>query len=144
MIEPNQKGAQLEMSPIGNEPCVHGTLLAATQTCAVAPQAWRAAGLARLLGPYGEKTNKQIRSWAATTTCTPCGGKALHFNPCDLEASAYTRSPLQDSRLFGPRPWKILATTYEQKEQPRPWRKSCKRESCYGDRVYQCCCHQRQ
>ena len=26
----------------------------------------------------------------------------------------YTRSPLQDSRLFGPRPWKILATTYEQ------------------------------
>ena len=25
----------------------------------------------------------------------------------------YTRSPLQDSRLFGPRPWKILATTYE-------------------------------
>ena len=27
---------------------------------------------------------------------------------------AYTRSPLQDSRLFGPRPWKILATTYEQ------------------------------
>ena len=27
----------------------------------------------------------------------------------------YTRSPLQDSRLLGPRPWKILATTYEQK-----------------------------
>ena len=26
---------------------------------------------------------------------------------------AYTRSPLQDSRLFGPSPWKILATTYE-------------------------------
>ena len=26
----------------------------------------------------------------------------------------YTRSPLQDSRLFGPSPWKILATTYEQ------------------------------
>ena len=25
----------------------------------------------------------------------------------------YTRSPLQDSRLFGPRPWKILAVTYE-------------------------------
>ena len=23
------------------------------------------------------------------------------------------RSPLQDSRLFGPRPWKILAATYE-------------------------------
>ena len=27
----------------------------------------------------------------------------------------YARSPLQDSRLFGPRPWKVLATTYEQK-----------------------------
>ena len=30
----------------------------------------------------------------------------------------YTRSPSQDSRLFGPRPWKILATTYE---QMGPW-----------------------
>ena len=28
----------------------------------------------------------------------------------------YTRSPLQDSRLFGPRPWKILATTYEKND----------------------------
>ena len=28
----------------------------------------------------------------------------------------YTRSPLQDSRLFGPSPWKIVATTYEQKD----------------------------
>ena len=26
----------------------------------------------------------------------------------------YTRSPLEDSRLFGPSPWKTLATTYEQ------------------------------
>ena len=26
----------------------------------------------------------------------------------------YTQSPLQDSRLLGPRPWKILAATYEQ------------------------------
>ena len=26
----------------------------------------------------------------------------------------YTRSPLEDSCLFGPSPWKILATTYEQ------------------------------
>ena len=26
----------------------------------------------------------------------------------------YPRSPLQDSRLFGPSPWKILAATYEQ------------------------------
>ena len=51
----------------------------------------------------------------------------------------YTQSPLEDSRLFGPSPWKVLATTYDKKnisEQPSPWRKSCKRESCYGDRVY--------
>ena len=26
----------------------------------------------------------------------------------------YAQSPLEDSRLFGPSPWKILATTYEQ------------------------------
>ena len=54
---------------------------------------------------------------------------------------SYTRSPLQDSRLFGTSPWKILATTYLKKtipEQPSPWRKSCKRESCFGDRGYQC------
>ena len=54
---------------------------------------------------------------------------------------SYTRSPSQDFCLFGPRPWKVLATTYEQKtisEQPRPWRTSCERESSYGDRVY---CH---
>ena len=24
----------------------------------------------------------------------------------------YTRSPLEDSRPFGPSPWKVLATTY--------------------------------
>ena len=27
--------------------------------------------------------------------------------------SPYTRSPSQDFRLFGPRPWKVLATAYE-------------------------------
>ena len=32
------------------------------------------------------------------------------------DRNSYTRSPLQDSRLFGPRPWKILATTYEKKD----------------------------
>ena len=49
----------------------------------------------------------------------------------------YTRSPLEDSRLFGPSPWKILATTYDKQfsEQPSPWRKYSKRKSCYGDRV---------
>ena len=28
----------------------------------------------------------------------------------------YTRSPLDDSGLFGPSPWKILATTYERND----------------------------
>ena len=31
----------------------------------------------------------------------------------DVEGVVYTQSPLQDSRLLGPRPWNILATTYE-------------------------------
>ena len=30
--------------------------------------------------------------------------------------SEYTRSPLEDSRLFGPSPWNILATTYEKND----------------------------
>ena len=29
---------------------------------------------------------------------------------------SYTQSPLQDSRLLGPRPWKVLATTYERND----------------------------
>ena len=43
----------------------------------------------------------------------------------------YTRSPLKDSRLFGPSPWKILAATYEHNnsEQPSAWRKSSKGKS---------------
>ena len=46
--------------------------------------------------------------------------------------TTYTRSPLEDSHLFGPSPWKILAATNEEdiSEQPSPWRKSSKRESC--------------
>ena len=46
-------------------------------------------------------------------------------------------SPLEDSRLFGPSPWKVLAAAIEKNisEQPSPWRKSSKRESCYGDWV---------
>ena len=38
--------------------------------------------------------------------------------------ACYTRSPLEDSLLFGPSPWKILAATNEQdmSEQPSPWR----------------------
>ena len=57
-------------------------------------------------------------------------------NTC-VNKAQYTRSPLEDSRLFGPSPWKILAATYEKKtisEQPSPWRKYYKRESCYGAR----------
>ena len=59
----------------------------------------------------------------------------LLLNP--LEDMCYTRSPLEDSRLFGPSPWKILAATNEKdiSEQPSPWRKSSERESCNGDRV---------
>ena len=33
----------------------------------------------------------------------------------DIFHNSYTRSPLEDSRLFEPSPWKILATTYEKK-----------------------------
>ena len=29
---------------------------------------------------------------------------------------SYTRSPLEDSRLFGPSPWKVLAATNEQND----------------------------
>ena len=32
-----------------------------------------------------------------------------------VASDRYTWSPLEDSRLFGPSPWKVLATTYEQK-----------------------------
>ena len=32
-----------------------------------------------------------------------------------FQIDAYARSPLQDSRLFGPSPWKILAATNEKK-----------------------------
>ena len=68
--------------------------------------------------------------------CTHLSGTTIAAADCSCR---YTRSPSQDFRLFGPRPWKILAITYAQKtisEQPRPWRKSCERASCYGDRVY--------
>ena len=39
---------------------------------------------------------------------SPLAAKPKLASPC-----TYTQSPLQDSRLFGPRPWKVLATTYE-------------------------------
>ena len=62
----------------------------------------------------------------------------LYYSIPYYSTISYTRSPLEDFRLFGPSPWKILAATYEKdtSEQPSPWRKSSKRESCYGDRVY--------
>ena len=52
-------------------------------------------------------------------TETPVCPGGIEQQTCTLSVLAawpkYTRSPLQDSRLFGPSPWKILATTYEQK-----------------------------
>ena len=54
-------------------------------------------------------------------------------------AMLYTWSPLEDSRLFGPSPWKILRPLSMNTwvpEQPSPWRTSSKRESCYGNQVY--------
>ena len=50
----------------------------------------------------------------------PPGGAGRRGAPLgrdELRSAAgrrYTRSPLKDSRLFGPCPWKVLATTYEQ------------------------------
>ena len=63
---------------------------------------------------------------------------AMMYYDIPSDMMYYTRSLLEDSRLFGPSPWKILAATNEKdiSEQPSPWRKSSKRESCYGDRVY--------
>ena len=40
--------------------------------------------------------------------CLACAPREAGRGP------SYTQSPLQDSRLLGPRPGKILATTYEQ------------------------------
>ena len=37
----------------------------------------------------------------------------LRINMIIINDCYYTRSPSQDFRIFGPRPWKILATTYE-------------------------------
>ena len=42
----------------------------------------------------------------------PEGGREVANN--NYYSHPYTRSPLQDSRLLGPRPWKVLAATYEQ------------------------------
>ena len=42
--------------------------------------------------------------------------RTLQFSgPWTRDVTKYTRSPLEDSLLFGPSPWKVLATTYEQK-----------------------------
>ena len=48
-----------------------------------------------------------------TVPCRAIRGNSVSVNRT-LPPSLYTRSPLEDSRLFGPSPWKILATTYEQ------------------------------
>ena len=51
----------------------------------------------------------------------------------------YTRSPFRRFPSFRTQPLENLTPLPTNKwvpEQPSPWRKSSKRESCYGDRVY--------
>ena len=79
----------------------------------------------------------------AMTSCRHCMHLHMRLRGTSRAVGSvpsYTRSPFEDSRLFGPSPWKILATTNEKdiSEQTSPWRKSSKRKSCYGDRVYVC------
>ena len=44
---------------------------------------------------------------------SPNSAVSESFSEFDGFAPVYTWSLLEDSRLFGPSPWKILATTYE-------------------------------
>ena len=47
--------------------------------------------------------------------CGPCSARLQPTRSETLRPPTRARSPLEDSRLFGPSPWKIFATTYEQK-----------------------------
>ena len=49
----------------------------------------------------------------APLSCKPTNCQSSS-NP--TKSNTYSRSPLQDSRLFGPRPWKILAATNEKND----------------------------
>ena len=66
---------------------------------------------------------------------------SLHADSCIwlyLNDMFYTRFPSQDSGLFGPNPWEILAPpskyiSNKVSGQPNPWRKSCEGKSCDGN-----------
>ena len=60
-----------------------------------------------LLHPRGPQLGSEMASVRQTYRVEPWVGPSE-------SPDSYTQSPLQDSRLFGPRPWKILATTYKQ------------------------------
>ena len=65
------------------------------------------------------QTDAAIEQKQAVWRCLTCPDIALadkifnHEIHMSKDRAEYTRSPSQDFRLFGPRPWKILAT-YEQ------------------------------
>ena len=86
--------------------------------------------------PLSLSLSLYIYIYIYTSRPCPCAGARACWRCHVLLSRSYPRSPLQDSRLFGPSPWKILAAINEKdiSEQPSPWRKSSKRESCYGDR----------
>ena len=54
-------------------------------------------------------------NFAGTSTWRTLKRGTFWTRPSHSRRRAYARSPFEDSRLFGPSPWKILATTYEQK-----------------------------
>ena len=70
-------------------------------------------------GTFGKATAQKIgmryvsTRFNMTIQALPGANDPLPNGPL-VASEPYTRSPLEDSRLFGPSPWKILATTYEQ------------------------------
>ena len=64
---------------------------------------------------HTNNSNTDTTNTATTTTTTTTRRQPTSdHRAADGVISLYTRSPLEDSRLFGPSPWKVLATTYEQ------------------------------
>ena len=59
-------------------------------------------------------TNSTTTNNATSNTTNNDNVHSSHNTNNIEKCKQYTRSPLEDSRLFGPSPWKILATTYEQ------------------------------
>ena len=73
------------------------------------PSAFRATGF--LAHPFrGHRLFPDLRVVGDADVLDPRGGQHV----AQPRAVEYTRSPSQDFRLFGPRPWKILTTAYEQ------------------------------